>query len=95
MVGWRKLRIILDKVKVQVAFWTFNEDIIMKIYHKFSHQAGKKKLNKNLGIEISQSFGFFHIVQSRKKNLNKSKLLLKIEKINYYYHSTNSFNHVY
>jgi len=49
-----------------ILFWTFHEDdVIMKIYHKVSHQAGKKKLNKNLTIEISQSFGFLHIVQSR------------------------------
>jgi hypothetical protein len=35
-----KLRVILDKVKVQNSFWTFDEDdVIMKIYH----QAEKKK----------------------------------------------------
>jgi hypothetical protein len=34
-------------VKAQVSFWTFDEDdVIMKIYHKFSHQAENKILNK-------------------------------------------------
>jgi hypothetical protein len=37
MVGWQKLRVTLDKVKVQISFWTFDEDdVLMKIYYKCS-----------------------------------------------------------